>query len=74
MPPFGIKGSHLDTTLDVHASQLFEVARSDPLQDGFTVANIQQLNSAPCPVRMSFLPDRPRPCSRNQIRKFVSCN
>ena len=74
MPTFGIRRSHHDTALDVHASQLFELAEFDPPPDEFLVANLHQLNSGPRPVGTTFPPDRPRPCSRNQLRKFVSCN
>ena len=74
MPLLGIKVSHVATALDVHASELFELAEFDPPPDGFLVANLHQLNSGPRPVGTTFPPDRPRPCSRNQLRKFVSCN
>jgi hypothetical protein len=69
MPTFGIGGSHHDTALDGHASQLFELAEFDPPPDGFLAANLHQLNSAPRPVGTTFPPDRPRPCT---IISFVN--
>src|SRR5438034_5096373 len=45
----------------------------DPPEDGFALA-IFRFNPGLCSFDMSFPLARPRPCSRNPLRKSVSCN